>query len=173
MAEPFSGMRDILFGYDTDIHFSGGDLQTTSGLDYIEREIYKVLISDKGDWKTSPNLGASLSSFIGQKNNRETAEGIKSYVEKSLRSTVYPASLNVDVVPVNESRIMVVINILVNGNSIDRFPFEFDFVNGFKKVSLRDAQVTNTQSSNNYKINDISKMQNYNKYYERQRNNRT
>ena len=59
MAEPFGGMFDILFGYDTDIHFENGDLMTTTGIDYIERELYKLLITIPGEWKTTPTAGAS------------------------------------------------------------------------------------------------------------------
>ena len=53
MAEAFAGMKDILLGYDTDIYFENNDLMICTGVDYIEREIYKLLITEPGDWKAN------------------------------------------------------------------------------------------------------------------------
>lgn len=169
MAEPFSAMKDILFGYDTDIHFEDGDLKTTTGIDYLEREIYKVLLTSPRDWLAAPRIGASLENFIGQQNTREMGSAIKRHVERTVAPTVYPAQLKVTVVPVSESTLNVIIDVYVQSNVVSRFPFEFDFVSGFKKITLRDAQVTGKKSSNNYHINDISQMTRPNKYYERQK----
>jgi len=169
MPEPFSAMNDFLFGYDTDIHFEDGDIKTTTGLDYIEREIYKVLLTTPGDWHASPQVGASLEAFIGENNTREMGASIRRHVERSLTDTIYPAQLKVKVIPTSESSLTVLIDIYVEGYVASRFPFEFDFVSGFKKISLRDAQVTGKKSSDNYQINDISQMTRPNKYYERQR----
>ena len=169
MAEPFSAMRDFLFGYDDDIHFENGDILTTTGIDYLEREIYKILITTPGEWKASPNIGASLENFIGQQNTREIGDTIKRHIERQLTNTIYPAQLKVKVIPSSESTIMVLIDIYVEGEVTTRFPFEFDFVAGFKRVTLRDAQITEKKSSNQYQINDIAQTTNYNKYYDRQR----
>jgi len=169
MAEPFMGMTDFLFGYDTDIHFENGDIKTTTGLDYLEREIFKVLLTSPGEWKASPRLGASLEEFIGQNNTREIGNIIRRHVEKSLTESIYPAQLKVKIIPTSESTLTVIIDIYVEGYIATRFPFEFNFVSGFKKITLRDAQVTGKKSSDNYQINDIAQMTRPNKYYERQR----
>jgi hypothetical protein len=169
MAEPFAGMKDILFGYDTDLHFEDGDLKTTTGIDYLEREIYKVLLTSPRDWLAAPRIGASLENFIGQNNTREMGTAIKKHVERSIGPTVFPAQMKVTVVPTSESSLTVIIDIYVQSDVVSRFPFEFNFVSGFKKITLRDAQVTQKKSSNNYHINNISQMTRPNKYYERQK----
>lgn len=169
MAEPFTGMSDFLFGYDTDIHFEDGDIKTTTGLDYLEREIYKVLLTVPGEWKASPRVGASLENFIGQNNTREIGGMIRRHVETSLGPTIYPAQMKVQIVPTSETGLTIVIEIYIEGYETTRFPFEFDFIAGVKRVTLRDARVTGKKSSNNYQINDIAQMTEPNKYQERQR----
>ena len=168
--EPFSRMKDILFGWDTDIHFENGDIKTTTGLDYIEREIYKLLITSPGDWTASPNLGASLEDFIGQNNSREVGRAIERHLVTNLSETVSPAQLSVTVVPTSETSLTVVIDIIIDGNIISRNPFQFDFVSGFKRITLQDIEAGDESvSSNNYQINDISQTSRPNKYYDRQR----
>lgn len=169
MAEPFSAMHDFLFGYDTDIHFENGDIKTTTGIDYLEREIYKVLITAPGEWKTAPRIGSSLEEFIGQKNTREIGSALQRHIERSLVETIYPAQMKVKVIPSSETSLIVLIEIYVNGEVSTRYPFEFDFVSGVKRITLRDAQVTGKISSNKYEINDIAQKSQSNKYYDRQR----
>lgn len=169
MAELFGGMHDILLGYDTDLHFKDGDLMTTTGIDYLEREIYKVLTTSPGDWKASPKTGAGISSFIGQQNTREIGTKIKTQVEQSLISTIYPAQLQVKVIPTSEESLVVLIDIYSNGFMATRFPFKFDFVSGFKKITLRDAEVVSKKSSVTHQLNDITGKSKPNKYYERLR----
>jgi len=169
MAEPFSEMKDFFFGYDTDIYFENGDIKTTTGIDYLEREIYKVLITTPGDWKASPQIGSSLESFIGQQNTREIGNAIRRHIEKSLVDTIYPAQMKVKVIPSSEESLVVLIEIYIDGEVATRYPFEFNFVSGVKKITLMDAQVQSKKSSNEYEINDIAQKSQTNKYYERQR----
>lgn len=169
MAEPFSSMLDIRLDYETDISFENGDLLTTTGLEYIELEIFKLLITSPGDWKASPQIGSSLENFIGLNNTREVGKAIEQHLQANLASTIYPAQLNVRIVPTSDSTITCVIDVYVDGEISTRFPFEFDFVAGFKKITLRDAKTTSKKSSNQYQINDIAQTTRPNKYYERQR----
>lgn len=173
MSEPFEGMRDFLLGWDTDIHFEDGDIKTTTGVDYIEREIFKVLSTSPGDWMASPNIGSSLDSFIGEQNTRDVGDAITQRVVQSLSSTVFPAQLKVRVVPTSKDTLTVVIELYVENYVLTRFPFQFDFVSGFRKITLRDSKVIPERSSNEYQINDITQMLNANKYYKRQKDQRS
>jgi hypothetical protein len=170
--EPFIGMKDILFGYDTDIHFGNDDLLTVNGIDYIEREIYKLLITEPGDWKLNPKLGCSPNSFSGAQNTRETGKKIQLYLTEGLRFTVNPASLDVRVVPTNYDSVMIFIDIVFPDYQTDKLIFEFDFINGLKKFDKMDPKVSEPNSSKKYKVNNISSMKRPNKYWEKLRESR-
>jgi hypothetical protein len=169
MAEAFSGMHDILLGYDTDIHFENGDIMLTTGIDYIEREIYKLLITEPGDWKASPGIGASPNQLIGAVNTRENAIKMQDIITTGLRGTVYPATLDVRVIPTNYDSLMIFIDVYVRSEDILTIPFEFDYINGFRKINKSDSRVTQPKSTQEYKINDISKVKRPNKYWSRVR----
>lgn len=172
MSEVFSGMRDVRLGYNTDIDFENGDLMITTGIDYLEIEIYKLLITEPGDWKASPLIGCSPNKFIGEENIRDTGKKIEQYIKEGLKVTVYPCNLSVRVVPTNYSTIMIFIDVLFQTTLIDSIPFEFDFISGIKKVTKIDSKVTNYKSSENYSINNITNLKKPNKYVEQIRKER-
>lgn len=166
-VEPFFKMKDVLFGYDTDLHFENDDLMTTTGIDYIEREIYKLLITQPGDWKADLGIGAGLNNFTGEVNSRQTAEKITSTLEEALKLTVAPALAYVRVVPTAYESIMVFIDLYSEDNKIVTIPFQFDFVKGFTKLDRADPRVVEQKPSNRYKENDISNIRRPNKYWSR------
>ena len=163
--EPFGGMQDILLGYDTDIHFEFNDLMLTTGVDYIEREVYKLLITNPTDWKANPLIGCSPDKFVGEQNTRELGKFIETHIEDGLKDTVYPAQVNVRTVPTNYESLMIFVDITVRAEEITSIPFEFDFVNGIRKLNKIDSRVTTPVSTKNYKINDISNLKRPNKYW--------
>ena len=163
--EIFSGMKDVRIGYNTDINLENGDLMLTSGIDYIELEIYKLLITKQGDWKVSPLIGCSPNDFIGEQNTRDTALKIEQYIENGLKETIYPCHLKVRSVPTNYTSLMIFIDILFQTIEIDSIPFEFDFANGFRKLNRIDTKVQEAKSSSSYNINNISNMKRPNKYW--------
>lgn len=165
MAEAFAGMKDILLGYDTDIHFENNDLMTCTGIDYIEREIYKLLITDPGDWKANPTIGCSPNRFTGDQNTRELGKFIENYIRNGLKDTVYPSQVDVRVVPTGYETILIFVDIIIQNEEITSVPFEFDFINGIKKLDRMDSRVTNPTSSRTYKINDITNLKRPNKYW--------
>lgn len=165
MPEAYSGMTDILLGYDQDLHFENGDLMLTSGIDYIERELYKLLITSPGDWKANGSLGASPDKFIGEQNTRDAANLLKDYLQMKLRATVTPAQLSVKVVPTDYSSITVIIDVFVHNSEITSMPFTFDFTTGSLKFNRRDVRTTPIKSSQKLKINDISNTKTPNKYW--------
>jgi len=171
MAEAYTGMVDVLFGYDTDIHFKNGDLQLVTGIDYIEREIYKLLITEQGDWGTALSIGSSPNKFIGEPNTRELSSKLENYIESNLQFIVSPARLSARAVPVDFTKIIVIIDITAQGTTVTRVPFEFDFLGGFKKLLNIDEAVTEVKSSQQYQVNDVLTTKTPNKYWNRLRNN--
>lgn len=171
-VEPFTRMRDIILGYDTDIHFENDDLMTTTGVDYIEREVYKLLITDPGDWKADQTIGCSPSKFLGEHNTRETAAELEQYVEEGLRITAAPAQVRARAVPVGYEKILLFIDIYSSDYEIVSVPFEFSYTTGIRKLDRADPRVQKTaKSSSNYTINDITNLKRPNKYWSRLRAN--
>lgn len=167
MAEAFSGMIDVLLGYDTDLHFENGDLMTTTGVDYIEREIYKLLITQPGDWKASPTLGCSPNRYTGEQNTRETAQRLKATIESGIRETVYPATSEIRVIPTDYRSVLIFIDVYVRNREVVTIPFEFEYSTGFRKLNRSDERVTKPRSTKKYAINDISTMTKPNRYWSR------
>lgn len=163
--EPFSGMKDVLIGYDTDLHFENGDLMTVTGIDYIEKEIYKLLITEPGDWKLNPRIGCSPNEFSGSQNTREVGKKIQLHLLEGLRQTTNPGILDIRVVPTNYDTVMIFIDLLLPEYPTDTIIFEFDFTNGIKNFNKIDRRVTKPRSSPNYKVNDITNMKRPNKYW--------
>lgn len=165
MAEAFSGMKDILLGYNTDIYFENNDLMLTSGIDYIEREIYKLLITSPGDWKANRIIGCSPNSFTGEQNTRLVGKAMEDYIQAGLVETVFPSQVNVRVVPTGYESVAIFIDVIIQNEEITSIPFEFDFINGIRKLSRIDERVTSPKSTTKYKINDISNRKRPNKYF--------
>lgn len=171
-TEPYNRMKDILLGYDTDIHFENDDLMTTTGIDFIERELYKLLITMPGEWRADPTIGVSPNKYTGEQNTRENAKEIETYIEQGIRLTVTPGTPRVRVVPTGTDRIMIFIDVQLPTFEQLSVPFEFDYVNGIKRLTKRDAKVTTIRSANN-EINNIENLRRPNKYWSRMSYNST
>jgi len=167
MSEPFLGMRDITLTYDGDLVIVDNDLGLTTGIDYIEREIIKLLISRQGDWKNNPSIGCSPGVFRGDENTRETGEKIKTHLENGLRLTTYPGQAVVKVVPTSESEVMIFIDLYVLDTNYLTIPLEFDYMNGFTKFNRNENK--DNISSISHSINDIVNTKRPNKYWDRMR----
>lgn len=165
--EPFSGMRDILLGFDTDLHFENGDVMVTSGIDFMKREIFKVLITHQGDWKLAPSVGGSPEKFIGEQNTREVADALRSYIHDGIREIIFPSQASIKVVPTDSSRVLCFIDILTVDQVILSVPLEFDYSSGFFKLKAADERTTKPRNSKHMRINDISDMKRPNKYWSR------
>lgn len=171
MPEIYSKMTDVVLGYDTDLHFENGDLMLTSGIDYIEREVYKLLITEPGDWKLSLGLGCSpTSKFAGEPNTRESARRLEKYITEGLAFTVYPAGINVRVVPTDYDSVIIFIDIIASNSVQTTIPFEFNYTNGITKLENADPKLI-TPKTGKYEINDIINLEKPNKYWARLRAN--
>jgi hypothetical protein len=171
MNQIYTGMWDVLLGYDTDLHFENGDLMLSNGIDYIEREIYKLLITEPGDWKASPKIGCTPNVFTGSQNTREVGKRIESFLTDGLKDTVFPGQVSVRVVPTGYESIMIFVDIMMQNYEVDSLIFDFDFINGISKFNKYDSRVLDPISTTNYKINDISNMKRPNKYLTSMREN--
>ena len=111
----FEANKDILLTMDGDLALENGDIAITTGMDWYSREVNKRLRSGP-DWRHHPNLGASLDSYIGFPNNRETGKRIETKVSRSLSEGVihFPATLEIKVVPVSihEIQLFVILSSL-------------------------------------------------------------
>jgi hypothetical protein len=167
MAAIYSSMKDILFGYDTDIHFENGDIMLTStGTDFIEREIYKLLLTEHGQWKTNLRLGASPVKFAGEPNTREIAKRLEQYVQEGISFAIAPATSKVQVVPTDYTSVLILIDIYSPDALELSIPFEFSYDNGISKLDRSDPRLT-VPKSNEYQVNDISNLTKPNKYWSR------
>ena len=159
---PYERMVDILFGYDTDIYFEGGDLMTTTEIDFIEREIYKILITEPGQWKSDLNLGASPEEFTGYPNTRDTAAKLQDKLNRGLRNIVLPGQISSRVIPVDYDKITVLLELFVQGVSVTTFPFEFDFINELPYVDqMEHIKHHSTYTIGNVSYNDVVVYNNY------------
>ena len=164
-------MTDILLSYDTDLAFEKGDLMLTSGNDYIEREIYKLLITEPGDWKSQLNLGCSPIKFAGEQNTRDTASKLQQYIADGLSFTVAPAQVKVRAVPTNYDTILIFIDIYSPAALELTIPFVFNYNNGIVKLDRADPRTVIPQSSPHHTVNDITNLKKHNKYVSRLRDN--
>lgn len=160
-------MKDVLFGYDSDLHFENGDLMlTNSGTDFIEREIYKLLITERGEWKTNLRLGASPVIFAGQPNTKETAKALEKYLFESLNLTIAPANAKIKVTPIDYTSVIIFIDIYTPDALEISIPFSFDYTNGISKLDRGDPRLV-TPETGDYEVNDINNLKQPNKYWSR------
>jgi hypothetical protein len=169
MAEAYSGMRDILLGFDTDLHFENGDLMVTTGIDYIQREIFKVLSTELGEWKLNQNLGGSPHIFVGQPNTREVGDALQKHIYNNIKETVFPAASTVRVIPISNEKLMVFIDIFIMDLKVAIIPFQFDFSGGLRRIQVYDPRVVPPVSSSDLKLDDIRNTQRPNQYWSRLR----
>lgn len=163
----YTNMKDILFGYDTDLHFENGDLMLTStGTDFIEREVYKLLITEHGQWKTNMRIGASPVVFAGEPNTRETAKALEKYLTEGLAFSLAPAASKIKVVPTNYDTVLIFIDIYSPDALEISIPFEFNFTNGISKLERGDPR-TVVPKTGDYQVNDIANLRKPNKYWNR------
>lgn len=109
----------FIIGHDGDL------LDTLSDpLRSLFQEIRTRVMSSIGDWSIYPSLGASIEDFIGEPNNKLTAESIKIRIISSLTKNgfINSADLMVKYTPVDINRILFRVSVKVaptslNGNS--------------------------------------------------------
>lgn len=131
---------DLEYSWNGDFSLSGGDLADTS-YDYLQsllQDVQTVCAAELGDWETLPGLGAQLSDFVGEPNDKYTANLISDRVRVALVSAgiVAEKDLSVRVVPVHIHRVLIIVKIdavatpynSLDANSALVASFIFDFL---------------------------------------------
>lgn len=94
-----------------------GDIMDTDAdpLRSLYQEVKTRIKSELGDWKLQSNVGASLGDFVGELNNKLTAEAIKTRIKVSLTrdGLVNSADLAIKYMPIDVDRLMFRVSIQV------------------------------------------------------------
>jgi len=157
---------DVLLSYNTDIDFEFDDLMMTSDEDLLKRKVFKLLITQFGDWKFDKEIGASPNIFTGEHNTRETAALIKQFIEFNIQQYISPAIIDARIVPIDEDSIKIYITLYVNGLRIASLPYTLDFINGLL-YSQYDDRVDKLISTPELKLNTIDDVADPNVYVEK------
>jgi hypothetical protein len=108
---------DLLWTSRGDFYIANGDLMDTEHdpLRSLMQEIKNRASSDQGDWSVFPDLGATPSRFVGEPNNKETAESIKVSILSALTRNGYIHTRDVEIkyMPVSRTELLFRLNVLV------------------------------------------------------------
>lgn len=117
---------DLLWTSRGDLFAQNGDILDTENdpLRSLYQEVKNRSKEDQGAWQVFPSLGSSVSDYVGEPNNKQTAEGIKARILASLTRDGYINSNDIEIryAPVSTEELFVRTKIKVmpttrNGNS--------------------------------------------------------
>lgn len=168
----YENMRDTMLSYEGDLVVGkNGDLNETSGIDLISREIHKILMTGVNEWTLYQGYGADLERFGGMPNSRRTAAEIKVALERAINNDniTFPADVNVKVVPMSRDSINVFIFIEIAELVQEVGRFVFDYSNGIlNNIYDKGAEeVNNITFNDKYKTNTQVDGSSINKYFAR------
>lgn len=117
MAEYYDAV-DILWSDDGDLAIGrNGDIASTvfDPLLAIAQDIYDRVKCDRGDYSETPEIGASLSEFVGETNTRERGRQIERRILSSIRPGSYISLTDVAVnaFPISRDTIVAKLSLLV------------------------------------------------------------
>lgn len=102
-----TGNGDLYINDDT------GDIQVadSQGLEVFKQAAIRRLMTTRGDFKDAPSTGASLTDFVGSRNNAETGSLIKAAIFGSLTNDnlFNSAGMEVRVFPVSETSVGIML----------------------------------------------------------------
>ena len=107
---------DLAFSWNGDFDVSAeGDLLDTSNdtLLSLRQEIHTIMASDLNDWELYPGYAATLSDFIGEPNNQNTAAAIHDRIRMALTANgvILESDLRIKVIPVHRHKVLVTIKV--------------------------------------------------------------
>lgn len=109
--------NDLLWTFLGDFCIENGDLLDTEHdpLRSLVQEIKTRISSDIGDWRGYPDLGSNVSDFVGEPNNKATAERIKTRIISSLarHGFMHTEDIKVSYIPVDIDKLLFRISISV------------------------------------------------------------
>lgn len=103
---------DLAWSWDGDIAVDDlGDIKDTdtNHLTALADTIQSIIKSDTLEWQKDPLLGANLSDFQGEPNDREVGKAIEDRIKTAISSQgiVERGDLMVRVIPVHNNQIMI------------------------------------------------------------------
>jgi len=102
---------DLLIG-------GAGDLEDTNSdpLRSLIQEVKTRIEADQGDWRPFPNLGATISDFVGEPNNQTTADNIKVRIISALAQDgfVNTKDMEIKYMPVSIDHLLIRISFKVS-----------------------------------------------------------
>lgn len=112
----WSTRGDLVIGHDGDIMDTYDD-----PLRSLYQEIRTRVMSTLGDWAMYPDLGANVEEFVGEPNNKVTAEALKTRIIAAImrNGLVHGADLKVKYSPIDIDKIMFRISIAVAPTAIN------------------------------------------------------
>ena len=137
MARNYDGV-DFLWTNDGDFVLGhDGDLADTLSdpLLAVAQDIYDRCKSDIGDFSESTLVGATISDFAGEPNNRANGKRLKLRIHQTLQSygVLKPADISVDTFPVSMSQIAAEVTLRVafsranRGSRLINHTFIYDY----------------------------------------------
>ena len=110
--------NDLAWTYRGDYILShDGDIADTNydPLRSIYQEIRDIVRSDVGSWRIYPTKGAGLSDFVGEPNDKKTAEAIKTRIVAALtrNGLINTSDLKIMYAPVDIDKLIIRISLKV------------------------------------------------------------
>jgi hypothetical protein len=147
---------DLVYSWNGDYNLDQGDLKDTSEdtLLSILQDIHTLSSSNRNDWELYKSLTAGLDEFIGEPNNRDTANKLHDSLRLSIITLgiVAEEDLTIKIIPIHTFRVLIVIKIkalatpynnLGQGESLTTH-FVFDFIEQghlfFEKIPILREQ---------------------------------
>lgn len=128
--------NDLAWSYRGDFILShNGDLADTfsDSLRSLFQEVRDEIKSDINSWKIYPDKGASLSDFVGEPNDKKTAEAIKTRILSCLtrRGLVDSKDIKIVYAPVSIDTLMIRISINVAATALNKGTQNFSITVGY------------------------------------------
>lgn len=126
---------DLIIGVD-------GDLKLWTGYSWLIGEINKVVRTAPGDWESHPTYGAGVEGFRGEENTAKTAKAMERQITDAIVAAQIitpPDYPSVQVVPVGLNEVIVYVNVVSVGISIDLMKLIVNYDKGVS-VAIEEAQ---------------------------------
>jgi len=108
---------DCVWSWNGDFDVSvEGDLADTANdtLLSLRQEIHTIAASELNDWELYPGYGATLSDFVGEPNNQETAAAIHDRLRMALvaNGIALESDLKIKIIPVHRHKVLITVKVL-------------------------------------------------------------
>lgn len=119
------------------------DIGWVYDLEAEKQVILNRLRTDAPDWYHHPQMGGNLTDLIGEPNTRETGELGANYIMAALTyAELYnPSQLRVRAIPMSETEMVFMIDVVKLADEIVRLPLIFNLVSGLMDF-YQPAKVT-------------------------------